>query len=241
MTDEELARDIAHEAGELLLRIAGDGGDALGARGDREANALILARLAEARPEDAVLSEEAKDDLSRCERSRVWIVDPLDGTREYSERRDDWAVHVALSIDGAATLGAVALPRLGRVLTGSSVARPVAWPGDLRPRMVVSRTRPPAVALKVAEALDAERIPMGSAGAKAAAVIEGRADIYVHAGGQYEWDNCAPAAVALAAGFHASRIDGTPLRYNRPDPHLPDLLICHPDLAERVLAIITAG
>jgi 3'(2'), 5'-bisphosphate nucleotidase len=238
MTDEELARDIARDAGELLLRIAEGGGEALGARGDREANALILARLAEARPGDAILSEEAADDRSRCERSRVWIVDPLDGTREYAERRDDWAVHVALAIDGVPAIGAVALPRLGRVLTGSSVAPPAPWPADLRPRMVVSRTRPPALALKVAEALDAETIPMGSAGAKAAAVIEGRADIYVHAGGQSEWDNCAPAAVALTAGFHASRIDGAPLRYNRPDPHLPDLLICHPDLADRILAII---
>lgn len=241
MTDEELARDIAREAGDLLLRIAAEDGEALGARGDREANALILARLAGARPDDAVLSEEAADDRSRCDRSRVWIVDPLDGTREYAERRDDWAVHVALAVDGAPAIGAVALPRLGRVLTGLSVARPSSWPADLRPRMVVSRTRPPAVALKVADALDAETIPMGSAGAKAAAVIEGRADIYVHAGGQSEWDNCAPAAVALAAGFHASRIDGTPLRYNRANPHLPDLLICHPDLAERVLAIVANG
>jgi len=244
MNDEELARTVAQEAGELLLRIAekvGLTGRELGAEGDRQANRLILERLAQARPDDAILSEEAADDLARCNRSRVWIVDPLDGTREYSERRDDWAVHVALAVDGQPATGAVALPRLRRVLIGSATERPAPWPADLRPRMVVSRTRPPALALRVADALDAETIPMGSAGAKAAAVIEGRADIYLHDGGQNEWDNCAPAAVALAAGFHASRIDGTPLRYNRADPSVPDLLICHPDLADRVLALIAAA
>lgn len=244
MTDEELARALAEEAGHLLLRLADSGsaeGKALGVEGDRAANALILGRLARERPEDAVLSEEAWDDRRRCSRSRVWIVDPLDGTREYAEGRDDWAVHVALAIDGRAAVGAVALPRLGRVLTGPSPDRPGPWPADMRPRMVVSRTRPPALAERVAAGLDAEVVPMGSAGAKAAAVVEGRADLYLHTGGQREWDNCAPAAVALAAGFHASRADGRPLTYNQPDPQVPDLLICHPDLALRVLALTGAA
>jgi 3'(2'), 5'-bisphosphate nucleotidase len=243
LTDADLARTIAEEAGRLLLAIAASGraeGKALGALGDHEANAQIVARLRAERPDDGLLSEESADDRARCGQSRVWIVDPLDGTREYSERRDDWAVHVGLAIDGLPALGAVALPGAGRVLSGPELPRPEPWAEGRRPRMVVSRTRPPAVATRVAEALDAELIAMGSAGAKAMAVADGRADIYLHAGGQYEWDNCAPAAVALAAGYHASRIDGAPLRYNNADPSLPDLLICHPALAERVLALVAA-
>jgi 3'(2'), 5'-bisphosphate nucleotidase len=184
-----------------------------------------------------VLSEESADNRARCARSRAWIVDPLDGTREYAERRDDWAVHIALAIDGRPEVGAVALPGMDRVLASDDSAPAlVALPA--RPRMVVSRTRPPAIASKVAEALDAELIAMGSAGAKAMAVVRGEADIYLHAGGQYEWDNCAPAAVALAYGYHASRIDGSPLTYNHPDPSLPDLLICHPAVAQRVLGLV---
>jgi len=242
MTDTELARSIAAEAGALLRRIRAEGreqGRALGDRGDREANALILARLAAERPDDRVLSEEASDDLSRCTRQRVWIVDPLDGTREYSEGRDDWAVHVGLSIDCRPAVGAVALPDRGEVLaSGDPVA---AAPGRPRPIMVVSRTRPPEVALKVAEAIGADLLPMGSAGAKAMAVVDGRADIYLHAGGQFEWDNCAPVAVAVAAGLHASRIDGSPLVYNCADPLLPDLLICRPDLARSIVDVVNGA
>lgn len=242
MTDAELARSIAAEAGELLRRIRAEGleqGKALGDRGDREANALILARLAAERPEDCVLSEEASDDLTRCSRERVWIVDPLDGTREYSEGRDDWAVHIGLSIDCRPAVGAVALPDRGEVLT--SDGPPIAPPVRTRPVMVVSRTRPPEVALKVAEAIGADVLPMGSAGAKAMAVVDGRADVYLHAGGQYEWDNCAPVAVAAAAGLHASRIDGSPLSYNCADPLLPDLLICRPELARAVVDAVNGA
>ncbi|MDG5487011.1 3'(2'),5'-bisphosphate nucleotidase CysQ [Sphingomonas sp. BGYR3] len=242
MTDVELARSIAEAAGRLLmdLRAAGDLADeALGAEGDRAANALILERLAEARPDDAVLSEESADSPDRLNRSRVWIIDPLDGTREYREGRDDWAVHIALAIDGKPAIGAVALPALGRVLDSAEV--PPAPPPANPPRMLVSRSRPGADAMAVAEALGAELVPMGSAGAKAMAVVRGEADIYLHSGGQYEWDNCAPAAVALAAGLHASRIDGSPLRYNRADPMLPDLLICAPDLARIILPMIETG
>lgn len=239
MTDAELARAIADEAGALLLALAEEGeheGHALGDAGDREANALILERLHAARPEDAILSEERECNGVRLSARRVWIVDPLDGTREYRERRADWAVHVALAIDGVATEGAVALPRLG--LTLATDRPPTLAPANVPLRVVVSRTRPPAQALAVAQALGAELVPMGSAGAKAMAVVRGEADIYLHAGGQYEWDNCAPAAVALAAGLHVSRIDGSPLVYNQPDPSLPDLLVCRVELAERVLALI---
>lgn len=243
MTDADLAALLAADAGRLLLALRHEGrheGKALGAEGDARANRLILDRLAIERPGDAVLSEESADDRSRCAASRVWIVDPLDGTREYSEGRDDWAVHVALAIDGYPAIGAVALPGMDRVLSTGDAA-PALSDVPARPRMVVSRTRPPAMTTPVAEALGVELIPMGSAGAKAMAVADGRADIYLHAGGQYEWDNCAPAVVALARGYHASRVDGSPLRYNNPDPSLPDLLICHPALAQRVLALVRDG
>ncbi|HVJ00172.1 MAG TPA: 3'(2'),5'-bisphosphate nucleotidase CysQ [Sphingomonas sp.] len=239
MTDAELARALAQEAGALLRRIRdekADEGKALGQRGDREANALILARLAAERPDDAILSEEAKDDRSRCAVRRVWVIDPLDGTREYSERRDDWAVHVGLAIDSQPVLGAVAIPDRGEVFVSDKV-RPPATTRD-RPVMVVSRTRAPDVAVSVAEAIGADLLPMGSAGAKAMAVVDGRADIYLHAGGQYEWDNCAPAAIALGAGLHASRLDGNPLIYNCEDPLLPDLLICRPSRAAAIIEAV---
>jgi 3'(2'), 5'-bisphosphate nucleotidase len=240
--DATLAAAIAEEAGALLQAIRAEGretGKALGDRGDREANMLILARLAAARPGDFILSEESVDDRRRCAATRVWIVDPLDGTREYADGLDDWAVHIGLAIGGRPAVGAVAVPGLAR--TWSTGDAPPAFPmlAD-RPRVVVSRTRCPDIAARVGQVLGADLIGMGSAGAKAMAVIDGRADIYLHEGGQYEWDNCAPAAVALAAGFHASRIDGAPLVYNCHDPLLPDLLICRPELAERTLAAIAA-
>lgn len=236
MTDAQLAREIAREAGVLLrsIRAASACGKALGDRGDREANTLILDRLAAARPDDFVLSEESVDDRRRCAASRVWIVDPLDGTRDYADGLDDWAVHVGLAIEGRPAVGAVAIPMLERVFATDDLPEP-AHPRSPRPRIAVSRTRCPEIAERVAVAIDAELVRMGSAGAKAMAVIDGRADIYLHSGGQYEWDNCAPAAVALAAGFHVSRIDGSPLVYNCADPLLPDLLICRPELAETVL------
>lgn len=233
MTDAQLARAIAEEAGALLLRIQDEcaGGD----RGDREANDLILDRLRAARPDDAILSEESVDDPARLSARRVWIVDPLDGTREYGEGRADWAVHVALAIDGVATVGAVALPGLGITLTSAVPVPPS--PANEPLRMLVSRTRPAAEAVFVAERLGAELVPMGSAGAKAMAVVRGEADIYLHTGGQYEWDNCAPVAVAQAAGLHVSRADGSPLRYNNPNTYLPDLLICRTELAADVLRL----
>ena len=237
--DALLARRVAETAGEILMTLRSSGlldGKALGAAGDAVANAFILAVLREARPDDAILSEEEAADPARLANTRAWIVDPLDGTREYAEGRADWAVHVALAVDGRATAGAVALPAQAHTLCTAGCGAPDQGGGRIR--MVVSRSRPAAEALLVAAALDAELIPMGSAGAKAMAVVRGEADIYLHSGGQYEWDSCAPVAVAQAAGLHVSRIDGSPLLYNCADPWLPDLLICRADLADRIFAVL---
>jgi 3'(2'), 5'-bisphosphate nucleotidase len=238
-SDVVLAHHIATTAGELLLTLQRSGlfdDKALGKAGDRVANAFIMQALSTARPDDAVLSEEEAVDPVRLARSRVWIVDPLDGTREYGESRTDWAVHIALSINGRAEIGAVALPGLPLTLCSAGDYPPP--PAGARPRMLVSRTRPAAEALAVAKALRAELVPMGSAGAKAMAVLRGEADIYLHSGGQYEWDSCAPVAVAQAAGLYVSRIDGSPCVYNQEDPYMPDLLICRSELAQRVLEAI---
>lgn len=238
-SDVVLAHHIATTAGELLLTLQRSGlfdDKALGKAGDRVANAFIMQALSTARPNDAVLSEEEALDPVRLARSRVWIVDPLDGTREYGESRTDWAVHIALSINGRAEIGAVALPGLPLTLCSAGDYPPP--PAGARRRMLVSRTRPAAEALAVAEALGAELVPMGSAGAKAMAVLRGEADIYLHSGGQYEWDSCAPVAVAQAAGLYVSRIDGSPCVYNQEDPYMPDLLICRSELAQRVLEAI---
>ena len=239
MSDHDLAAELATTAGALLLDVRAELADATGAErkaaGDKRSHDYLMEALTAARPADAVLSEEGADDPIRLRSSRVWIVDPLDGTREFSELdRDDWAVHVALWQDGELIAGAVALPAQGVTLATPSVPAPP--PAPAAPRSVVSRTRPPAVALQVRDALSGVLVEMGSAGAKVAAVVQGRADVYVHAGGQYEWDSAAPVAVARAAGLHTSRVDGSPLQYNRPDPLLPDVLVCRPEYAEAVLA-----
>lgn len=236
MNDAELAAHLAHAAGQTLLAVrmsSGLEGQSLGKAGDAAANAFLCEALRRERPDDGLLSEEEKDNPARLSKSRVWIVDPVDGTREFGEARCDWAVHVALAIDGVATIGAVALPGLDLVLR-SDQPQPLP-PGAPIPRMLVSRSRPAREALAVAEILGAELVPMGSAGAKAMAVVRGDAEIYLHTGGQYEWDSCAPVAVAAAHGLHVSRADGAPLVYNQPDTHMPDLLICRPEWAERVL------
>ena len=239
LEDHTDAARLAEEAGRLLLAIR-SGIDALvapeqvRAEGDRRSHELLVERLGALHPGDAVLSEEGADDRRRLSAERVWIVDPLDGTREFGEPpRTDWAVHVALVTDGRPVAGAVALPARQLVL---STARPLTLPPPSHPpRLVVSRTRPPASVAAIVEALGAEVVPMGSAGAKAMAVVLGDAEVYAHAGGQYEWDSAAPVAVAAAAGLHCSRLDGSALAYNQPDPFLPDLLICRPDLAGAVI------
>jgi 3'(2'), 5'-bisphosphate nucleotidase len=239
VSDHELAATLATQAGKLLLDVRAELADASGAErkaaGDKRSHDYLMEALAQARPDDAVLSEEGADDPIRLSSRRVWIVDPLDGTREFSELdREDWAVHVALWEDGELIAGAVALPAQNITLATPVVPAPP--PAPAAPRIVVSRTRPPAVALQVRDALGGVLVEMGSAGAKVAAVVQGLADVYVHAGGQYEWDSAAPVAVARAAGLHTSRIDGSPLQYNRPDPLLPDVVVCRPEYAEAVLA-----
>lgn len=240
MNDTELARQIAESAGRLLVDVRQSGllaGKALGQLGDQLANMFIVHALRTQRPADALLSEEEQDSSARLSAQRVWIVDPLDGTREYGEGRADWAVHVALAVDGVATLGAVALPGLPLTLgSGDALTRP-RHTGKLR--IVVSRTRPAAESVAVAEAFGAELVPMGSAGAKIMAVVRGEADIYLHSGGQYEWDSCAPVAVAQAAGLHVSRLDGSVLRYNQANTYMPDLLVCPAELAERIITLAT--
>jgi len=253
MTDHDVAARLATEAGKLLLDVRTELADASEAErkaaGDKRSHDFLMAALAAERPADAVLSEEGVDNPVRLSAERVWIVDPLDGTREFSELgRDDWAVHVALWQSGVGApparsagglvAGAVALPAQGITLATPTVTPPPATAD--KPRIVVSRTRPPAIALAVCGALDGVLVEMGSAGAKVASVVQGRSDVYVHAGGQYEWDSAAPVAVARAAGLHTSRIDGSPLIYNRRDPLLPDLVVCRPELADAVLAVTVA-
>jgi 3'(2'), 5'-bisphosphate nucleotidase len=239
--DAALASELAEAAGALLLAVReehpGIDQSELKDLGDRRAQDLLAARLTQQRPGDSVLSEEAVDDRRRLTARRVWIIDPLDGTREFSEGRADWAVHVALWEAGTLVAGAVALPGIGTVLCTDPAPVLPDRPADGRAlRMAVSRTRPPAAAQALTLRLGLEPVPMGSAGFKVAAVIRGEVDLYVHAGGQYEWDSAAPVAVALAAGLHASRLDGSPLVYNQEDVLLPDLVVCRPELAATVLA-----
>ena len=238
LTDAGLAGAVASEAGRLLLdiRATGSSGKELGAVGDRRSNELILRRLAEARPMDAVLSEEAADDPARLAAARVWIVDPLDGTREFGmPGRSDWAVHIALWESGRGlTEGAVAQPALDAMFSTEGPFPPPP-PGRAAPVVLVSDSRPPAFAADVAAAVGGEVRSMGSAGAKAMAVLRGEAEAYLHAGGQWEWDSAAPVAVLRAAGLHTSRLDGSELLYNQPHPYLPDLLLCRPELAGRLL------
>jgi 3'(2'), 5'-bisphosphate nucleotidase len=241
--DHALAARLADGAGRLLVALraelvaANTAQRTLKDDGDRAAHEFLVAALAAERPDDAVLSEEAREDerndQARLTADRVWIIDPLDGTREFGEQRSDWAVHVALVEDGVPTAGAVALPDLDLVLS-TDEARTVG-PAPTPLRVVVSRSRPPAEALAIATDLGADLVEMGSAGAKTMAILRGEADIYAHSGGQYEWDSAAPVAVALAAGLHCSRLDGSPLVYNREDPYLPDLIVCRPEHAEAVL------
>lgn len=251
MTDDRaLAGELATAAGKLLLDVRAESGltgKALGDVGDRRSDDFILARLAAERPDDAVLSEESADDKSRLTASRVWIVDPVDGTREYgTEGRSDWAVHVALwsSTDGLVA-GAVALPALGVTYLDDDTPVPptdglAATPKGALPRVVVSGSRPPAFSQAVADVVGGEVLQMGSAGAKAMAVVRGEADAYVHAGGQYEWDSAAPVAVAQAKGLWCGRIDGSSLVYNRDDTYLPDLVICRPELRDAVIGVTSA-
>ncbi len=251
--DHRLAAWLAEEAGRVLLEVRRQGleGRELKDAGDAAAHEVLMDLLARTRPGDAVLSEEGKDDKARLRADRVWIVDPLDGTREFSEPpRDDWAVHVALwerhrdggrgpGGVGELTAGAVAQPALGQTFT---TGRPPVVPArtSQRLRIAVSRSRPPEFVPALAAELDAELVPMGSAGVKVLSVARDLTDAYVHAGGQYEWDSAAPVAVARAAGLFTSRVDGTPLQYNQDEVYLPDLIVCRPEIAEQVVAFTRA-
>ncbi len=242
LNDVELAARLAEGAGRIALATRASGllgGSLLGQAGDQLTNNFIMGVLRALRPEDGILSEESVDTTERLSRERVWVIDPLDGTREYSEGRDDWAIHVALTIGGRPAAAAVALPAKALLLRSDDPPPLTVAPARLR--ILVSRTRPPIEAERVAQALGADLVPLGSAGAKAAAVLLGEAEAYLHAGGQHEWDNCAPVGIALAAGFHAARLDGSPLVYNQADTNLPDLLICRPELAEPVRAALFAS
>ncbi|MGI9158084.1 MAG: 3'(2'),5'-bisphosphate nucleotidase CysQ [Marmoricola sp.] len=238
--DHTFAAWAATVAGDLLVGVRQEGleGKELKDAGDLASHELLTGLMAEHRPGDAVLSEEGRDDKARLRASRVWIIDPVDGTREFSEPpRDDWAVHVALWQDGELVAGAVAQPGLGQTFhTGAPPVVPPRTPA--KPRVVASRTRPPAFVHALVEHLGAELVPMGSAGAKVISVVRDVSDAYVHAGGQYEWDSAAPVAVARAAGLHTSRVDGSPLLYNQDDVLLPDLVVCRPELAEPILAFL---
>jgi 3'(2'), 5'-bisphosphate nucleotidase len=257
--DHVLARDLAGQAGRRLLDLRARGGDqdVLRKAGDRLSHEFLTAELAARRPGDVVLSEEGADNPARLGADRVWIVDPLDGTREFGEPgRTDWAVHVALWERGDLTAlapggttppgppgklaaGAVALPAQDQIL--STAEPPPPRPDDEAPakiRIVVSRSRPPQFVRNISGLIDAELVPLGSAGAKVAAVVNGEADAYVHGGGFYEWDTAAPVAVARAAGLHASRIDGSALAYNQADLLMPDILVCRPALAGTLLRAI---
>ena len=246
--DDLLAADLARRAGAVLLEVRESTGDAdpaaLRAAGDRASHEFLVAELARLAPADAVLSEEGADDPARLAADRVWIVDPLDGTREFSERhadgtwRDDWAVHVALWVRGRGLVaGAVALP--GRDVVLATPTTPTREPSrGTRLRLAVSRSRPPALVQRLVELADVELVPMGSAGVKATSVVTGVCDAYVHAGGQYEWDSAAPVAVAVAAGLHCSRIDGSPLEYNQPNPWLPDLIVCEHARSAELLDLV---
>jgi 3'(2'), 5'-bisphosphate nucleotidase len=243
--DHRLARDLAAETGRRLLALRAGGGEpaSLRATGDLLAHEYLMAELTRLRAGDAILSEEGKDDPARLSAERVWIVDPLDGTREFGEAgRTDWAVHVALWERGQLTAGAVALPALPETLSTAEPppSRREAEPGNRgdRLRIVISRSRPPAFIERLAASTRAELVPLGSAGAKIAAVVRGEVDAYVHAGGQYEWDSAAPVAVARASGLHASRIDGSELTYNQADPWMPDILVCPSNLAGVLLDAI---
>jgi len=266
LTDAELstrlafAARIAAEAGRRLvgLRASGRWTDEgiLGDVGDQAADGYLQGYLRGRYPDDGLLSEETVDAAERAGKRLVWIVDPLDGTKEYSSGRHDWAVHVGLTIDGKPALGAVALPAIDRVLTGvcgggivqaavtgSDGEWPQAFAADAGPssgqplRLACSRSHTPEWMQRFARELGgAELVPCGSVGFKVAMLLFGKADVYVHQKGLKEWDTCAPEAIARAAGWTVCRFDGSDQRYNQRDPRNDQIVVCRTRLRERVLA-----
>ena len=235
ISDSRLTNSLAQGCGEILKGVRNGGllrGLSLGDAGDEAAQEWIARVLAQHRPQDGMLSEEAADDLARLEKDRVWIVDPLDGTKEFATGRQDWAVHIALVENGIPIHAAVGLPDLGVTFKSSDVR---AVTGPLSKKFVISRNRPPKVASYIAEKMGYETVGVGSAGAKAMHVLLGDYDGYIHAGGQYEWDQAAPVGVAQAAGLHCCRLDGSEIRFNNEDTFIPDILICRPELKDEIL------
>ncbi len=253
--DRQLALDVSEKAAQNLLRIRregflkGESGRALSDVGDRISEEIIRSMIESERPDDAILSEEQMtEDQRRFYAERVWIIDPLDGSREFgTEANADWAIHVALwnrsqsdtngFHEGKIALSVVTIPATGETYT-SFWTQKRDYDIETPIRIVVSNTRAPEWLSDLGAYLNVTLLPRGSAGVKAMEVVAGRADAYVHSGGQYEWDSAAPVGVSLAAGLHASRLDGTPLRYNQPDPYLPDLVICKKTLAPLLLEAI---
>lgn len=237
ISDASLARLLAEGTGDLLKGIRSAGllrGRALGAAGDHLAQNWIERCLRQHRPDDGMLSEEANDDETRLGKDRVWVLDPLDGTKEYATGRQDWAIHIALVENGIPTHAAVGLPDLGAIF---STADAKAVLGPYSRKIAISHNHPPAIATHIAEKLGFETLSMGSAGAKAMHVLLGDADAYIHAGGQYEWDQAAPVGVAKAAGLHCSHLDGSELTFNHKDAYVHDLLICRPELKDEILGL----
>ena len=235
ISDSRLTNSLAQGCGEILKGVRNGGllrGLSLGDAGDEAAQEWIARVLEQHRPQDGMLSEEASDDLARLKKDRVWIVDPLDGTKEFATGRQDWAVHIALVENGIPIHAAVGLPDLGVTFKSSDVR---AVTGPLSKKFVVSRNRPPKVADYIAEKMGYEIVGVGSAGAKAMHVLLGDYDGYTHAGGQYEWDQAAPVGVAQAAGLHCCRLDGSEIRFNNEDTFIPDILICRPELKDDIL------
>jgi 3'(2'), 5'-bisphosphate nucleotidase len=234
--DHRIAHELAGAAGELLVALRANPTPDLAKQGDRQSDDFLQARLAELRPNDSVLSEESADNPARLTADKVWIIDPLDGTREYAELREDWAVHVALWSGGSLVAGAVAIPALGRV---HSTWKPEPLPADPpETTLLISRSRAPEICAAVAAEWPAKSQPMGSAGAKVVGVLTGAGTAYVHAGGQYEWDSAAPLAVALEHGLRVRRLDGSGPRYNQPNPYLPDLAVCRPSGADELWPLL---
>ena len=274
--DAELARDVAQAAGQRLIALRRDFGPvdaadrdqirALRDAADRASHEFILSRLNAERPDDAVLSEEGHDGLERDTAHRVWIVDPLDGTSEFGQGRADFAVHVALwqrddsAGPGTARLvaGCIDLPAqrvtYSSADSGAFASARADTDSDLtvhRPgapvRVVVSRTRPPALAIdpeRLAAALEVANIEIGavdvlrvgSVGAKVAELLGGRADLYLHDSGFYEWDVAAPLIVAEHYGLRACHLNGTTITFNHRPPWVKDLVVGKPELVAAVVA-----
>ena len=262
MNDHELARKLARETGTLLIglrnhaaSLSGDEDDThsvlaqevLGSEGDRVAHDYLMEQFLLHRPDDVVLSEEGDLEVSRLNAKRVWIIDPLDGTAQYSSGGNDFAVHIALWEAGSSapsqiSVASVAVPARNELW---SMDEPV-QSDQLNPsaiRILVSRSRPPREINKVIEKLEdafpdrgrVEVIPMGSVGAKVAAILADTADVYFNSGGFYEWDLAAPLGIAIHNGLSVSDCRGRQIELNKVDLKVKDILICRPELTSTIV------